>query len=154
MESEPSPLVLHLSDRVGLLTSENASMKKRLVREEERRKELVMQLEHSVKQCSSLRDQVVKEKALNSKLLVGFRSLLAKVKERQRRLKLAEQEFRGSRFQHGWRAEDLEDCRRMTDNLKVVEERLLALEVEEDIQVKRRLEGFTPYGSSIMDASF
>ncbi len=86
MESEPSPLVLHLSDRVGLLTSENASMKKRLVREEERRKELVMQLEHSVKQCSSLRDQVVKEKALNSKLLAGFRSLLAKVKERQRRL--------------------------------------------------------------------
>ena len=81
--------------------------------ESDQRRELAKQLAVSVKQRDSLRDKVVKVMAQNRKLLSGYRSLMAKVKERQERLMEAEQHYQESRFQHGWGEEDLASCRRL-----------------------------------------
>ena len=96
--SSVNPLTSHLSDQINLLTSENERL--RLSSESDQRRELAKQLAVSMKQRDSLRDKVVKVMAQNRKLLSGYRSLMAKVKERQERLMEAEQHYQESRFQH------------------------------------------------------
>ena len=126
-----SPLVAHLSERVLYLKSENASLEKRLASERGRREEIAKQLVKSIEMCDSLKDQVVKVRSLNTKLVAGYRSLMAKVKARQGRLRAAEKQYQEARFQHGWNAEDTDSCRQRADLLKMLEEKLIAEQEEE-----------------------
>ena len=128
-----SPLVAHLSERVLFLKSENESLSRRLASKSGRRDEIARQLSMSMQMCDSLKDKVVKVRSLNTKLHAGYRSLMAKVKARQERLRAAEKLYQEeARLKHGWKAKDLDSCRHMAGRLQMLEEKLIA-ELEEEV---------------------